>query len=163
MASNRMSGSLMGLEINGTFIKCELSCEFTYETDLRSASPVDAGRWKEWVPGVRSWSINLNAAMLMRMAGTGVDVVLNAFLTGEILNVRFVPKRLDVPHLEIRGKAFVRSGGINAIANTRSTWTTTLTGHGPFSVTITTPMIWSQDGENAVESDNKLIYVTHGS
>src|SRR5690606_4114988 len=97
MASNKMSGNLMGLEINGMFIKCEQSCEFTYETDLRSASPVDAGRWKEYVPGVRMWGISLNAGLLFNAIGSGVDTVLNAFLTGELIEVRFMPKRLDIP------------------------------------------------------------------
>lgn len=162
MASNKMSGNIMGLEINGTFVKCELACEFTYEADMRAASPVDSGRWKEWVPGVRSWSISLNAAMLFQMVGAGVDVVLNAFLTGELLNIRFVPKRRDVPHIEIKGTVFVRSGGISAVANTRSTWNTVLAGNGPFTVTITTPKIWSQDGGNAVDqSENKVVYVGH--
>lgn len=157
-----MSGNIMGLEINGSFIRCELLSEFMFEADMRAASPVDSGRWKEWVPGVRSWNINLNAGMLIQMAGSGVDTVLNAFLTGELVGVRFVPKRIDVPHLEIKGTAFVRSGGISAAAFTRATWNTTLTGNGPFSVSITQPKIWSQSGDNAVDqSENKLVYVGH--
>lgn len=163
MASNRMPGNLMGLEINGKFVRCELACEFSFETDLRAASPIDSGRWKEYVPGVRSWSIALNASMLFQMIGSGLDTVLNAFMTGEIMDIRFVPKRFDVPHMEIKGKVLVHNGGVSAVSNARAGWNTVLAGNGPFTVTFTNPAVWSQSGDNVVDqSENKAIYVGHG-
>lgn len=136
MANNKMSGNLLGLKINDTFISCEISCEFNFDADLRGASPVDAGRWKEWIPGVRSWNINLNAAMLMRMTGTGVNTILNAFLTGEKLSIVFGVRRTDIPHFSISGNAHVQNGNIAGGVNTLATWNTTLQGDGPFTVDI---------------------------
>ena len=136
MANNKMSGNLLGLEINGQFISCELSCEFNFEADLRGASPVDAGRWKEWIPGVRSWNISLNAAMLIRMVGTGATTILNAFLTGEIINIRFATRRTDVPDFAIIGKAIVQNGSIIGGVNSLATWNTVLQGNGPFTIIV---------------------------
>jgi predicted secreted protein len=134
MAQNRMSGNLLGLEINGEFVSCEMSCEFNFETDLRGASPKGVGRWKEVIPGVSSWSISLNAGMLMKMAGASVHTVLNAFLLGEIMIIRLRTRLYDhSPVFAISGQVYVQNGGISASVNARATWNTTLTGNGAFT------------------------------
>lgn len=143
MANNKMSGNLLGLKVNGTFISCEISCEFNFDADLRGASPVDAGRWKEWIPGVRSWNITLNAAMLIRMAGTGVNTILNAFLMGEKVDVVFGVRRTDIPSFSITGKAHIQNGSIAGGVNTLATWNTTLQGDGPFTAQINENIVYA--------------------
>lgn len=143
MASNRMSGNLIGLEINGEFVTCEMSCDFSYEADLRPASPILSGRWKEFIAGVRSWSVSVNAAMLLRMLdGASVDTVLTAFLTGATLGIRFMVKSAAYPNFIISGNVIVQSGAINASVNTLAGWNAVLTGSGPFAIEVNTNLVY---------------------
>lgn len=138
-----MSGNTIGLEINGEFVSCETSCEFSFEADLRPASPILSGRWKEFVAGVRSWSVNLNAAMLLRMLdGASVDTILNAFLTGAAMGIRFMVKDPALPNFIISGNVMVQSGSISAQVNTLAGWTVVLTGNGPFIIEVNTNLVY---------------------
>jgi len=169
MAKNILPGNLLGLEIDGKFIGCELSCDFNFETDLRPASPVTSGRWKESIPGVRSWSISLNAKMLIRqLDGISINAVLNAFLTGSLMNVRYMVTDPSYPNFVISGKAYVLNGSISGSAGTKATWSTTLTGNGPFTVDVNTNIIYllaTDDAGHTIIQDgnNKLIQDKHGN
>lgn len=168
MGQNILSGNLLGLEINGHFVECELSCDFNFDSELLPASPVDSGGWKEFIQGDKSWSISLNAAMLIRQAGTSVNVILNAFLTGEIINIRYMVKNPNIPNFIISGKASVASGSISSAANINSSWTTSLTGNGPFTVEVNTNIIYllaTDDSGHTIIQDgsNKLIQDKNGN
>jgi predicted secreted protein len=163
-----MSGDLLGLEIAGSFVECETSSDFSFETDMRGASAVTSGRWKEVIPGLRSWSITLNAMMLLRMAGTGVNTILNAFLTGEKMGIRFMVKDPNYPNFIISGNAFVQSGTINGQARTKASWNTTLTGSGPFEVEVNTNMVFAistniDDTEVLQDGQENLTVSTNGN
>lgn len=135
MASNRTSGNLLGLQINNEFIACEMSCDFNFETEMLSASPIYTGRWEDSIPGVRSWNISLNAAVLFKVAGYGLPQVLNAFMTGEKMLISFRTKfNEDLPTFNITGWVLVQNGNINASAYTNSTWNTSLKGCGAFAI-----------------------------
>lgn len=167
MPTNRMSGNLLGVELNGEFVSCEMNCVFTFDAEMRGASPVTAGRWKEVIPGVRSWSIQLDAAMLIRQSGTSVGKILNAFMTGELMNVRFMSKvdPTTTPNFMLSGNAFVSGGSITGAANTKAGWSTTLTGSGPFVVDVNSNVLFalSTGNENEVIGDeNKNILVGYG-
>lgn len=143
MANNRMSGNLLGLEINGVFISCEISCDFSFEAEMRPASPITSGRWSSSVPGIRSWSINLNASMLLMMLdGASLPVVLNAFFTGALLGVRFMVKNPAIPNFRLYGNAFVQSGAISGTVNVLAGWNVTLKGDGPFEAEINTNVVY---------------------
>lgn len=135
MASNKLPGNLVGLKIGDTFVECEVSCEISFDVDLLSASPENAGRWKEYIPGVRSWSINLNAVMLLNMAGTALTKVLNAFLYGNTMSIKFSTKMpSDIDNFIILGKVHMKTGGLSASVNSTATWNVTLEGTGPMAV-----------------------------
>lgn len=135
--SNRLPGNVLGLEIDDNFVSCETSCEFTFEQELRGASAFDSGRWKENILGIRSWSISLNAAMLIESAPTDATTILNAFLNGTRMKIRFRTKFAGYGNLMIVGYVQLQSGGISAAVNTSSSWNTTLVGDGQFSLTDT--------------------------
>lgn len=159
MASNRTSGNLLGLQINNEFIACEMSCDFNFETEMLSASPIYTGRWEDSIPGVRSWNISLNAGLLMRMVGAGLPNVINAFMTGEKMAIAFRTKLNDyLPNLVITGNVLVQSGGISSSVNALASWNVTLKGCGAFNVGINTNIVYAlatgidyealQDGQN---------------
>lgn len=137
MATNRMSGNLLGVKLNGQFIDCEMSCEFAFDCDLLPASPLDDGRWKSYISGIRSWNITVNAAMLMRMAGTGFNTILNAFYSGDLMAVSLTTKLQDTfPNMTISGNVRLRNGGLSASVNTLAIWNVTLEGDGAFITSI---------------------------
>lgn len=129
----KVSGNLLGLEVNGQFIACETSCEFTYEVEMRGASSVISGRWKEVIPGVRSWAVSLNANLMLEAAGANVQPILDAVLSGDVVALRFKTRPLATDELVISGKAFVSNGGISGPVNANANFNTTFTGSGPFS------------------------------
>lgn len=169
MATNRTSGNLLGLQIDGEFIACEMSCDFNFETELLDASPIDAGRWKAYLQGARSWSISLNAGLLMRMVGAGLPTVLNAFLTGETMNITFRTKLNDeIPNLIISGQVHVQNGGISSSVNTLATWNVTLQGNGAFTVGINTNVVFGistvlDDSEVLQDGNNNIIVSENGN
>lgn len=169
MASNRMSGNLLGLEINGEFVPCEISCEFNFEADLRPASPIVSGRWKEWIAGVRTWSINLNAAMLLRMLdGASLPVILNAFMTGELMGIRFMVTNPAFPNFILSGNVIVQNGSISSTVNTKAGWNTVLMGNGPFEAEINTNLVYilatDDVGDELLEDgDDNLIIADPGT
>lgn len=167
MARNKMPGNLLGVQLAGSYISCELQCVFNFEADLRGASPVDAGRWKEWIPGVRSWNITLDAAMLIRMNGTGLNTILNAFLTGERIAVRFGTKNTaNVPSFAIVGNVYVQNGAITGGVNALATWNTVLQGDGPFTAEINENVVFAistvlDDSEVLQDGNNNIIVGTN--
>lgn len=137
MPSNKLSGNLLALEIDGEFVSCETSCEFSFDNDLRGASATNSGGWKEWISGVKSWSISLNAAMLLASAPSDVTTILNAFLFGSRMRIRFRTRFPGMGSFLVVGYVYVQNGGVGASVNTNSTWNTTLQGDGKFSLTDT--------------------------
>lgn len=130
MASNKLSGNIIGLEINGNFISCETSSEINFDTDMRPASPVDAGGWKSFIPGVKGWTMTFNAIMLIQSAPSNEATILNAFLMGSRIGVRFASKFLDISTFELTGYAYVQSGSILAGVNSNANYNATLLGDG---------------------------------
>ena len=140
----RMPGNLIGLQIGGTFVDCETSCEVAFETDLLAASPQSSGGWKEYIAGVKSWTITLNAGMLMRMAGTGFNTVLNAFLTGQPMDIKVTTKKQDLyPNFTISGSVYLQSGGFSAAVNSLASWNATLQGNGAMSASINDNIVYA--------------------
>lgn len=162
MATNRMSGNLLGVKLGGQFIDCEMSCELNFENDLLPASPIDEGRWKSYIDGVRSWNVAVNAGTLMRMSGTGFNTILNWFINGGLMEVSIETKAQDIyPSLVISGNVRLRNGGLSASVNTLSTWNTTLEGDGPMVASVNSNVVFAisaneeenevlQDGNNSI-------------
>lgn len=135
MASNRTSGNLLGLQIDGQFIACEMSCDFNWENEILPASPKIEGRWDEGIYGARSWSVSVSAAVLFKTVGYGLPQVLNAFMLGNKMLISFRTKfNEDLPTFNITGWVLVQGGGISASAYTNSNWTANLKGNGPFVI-----------------------------
>lgn len=133
MASNKLSGNLIGVEIDGNFVACETSCELNFEVDLLGASAITSGRWKEYISGIRSWNVSVNASMLVQSAPTDASTIINAFMSGARMKLRIRTKIPIIGSIVISGYVLVQNGNIGAGVNTTSVWSTTLQGDGPFS------------------------------
>lgn len=133
MPSNKLSGNVIGLEIDGKFISCETSCEIRYKSEMIPASAVDDGGWKSFIPGAKDWSVSLNAFMLINSAASDHATILNAFMFGKRVGLRFASKYTSISSFELTGYAYVEDGGINGTVNTTTSYNTTLRGDGPLN------------------------------
>lgn len=134
MPTNKLSGNLLGVEINGKFVTCETSCEFNFDADMMAASATQSGGWKEVIQGLKSWSVSVNAAMLVQSAETDLTTIINAFASGERMRIRIKTKVAMVGSILITGYVVVQNGGLSAAVNSTAGWNTVLQGDGPFQL-----------------------------
>jgi predicted secreted protein len=127
-----IAGKMIGITVGGIFISCETSCDFNCEVEMLPASAVTSGRWKEFIPGIRSWTMSVNMNLLLASAGSDAKTLLKAVLTGEMLALEFRTRSSISPFLIISGNAFVQSQGISAANAGKATSTVTFQGSGPF-------------------------------
>lgn len=129
-----IQGKLMGLTVNGNFVECETSCDFNCDVEMLPASAVTSGRWKEFIPGIRSWTMSVNMNLLLSTANLAdAKVILNGVLTGEMFALEFRTKTAISPHFIISGNAYVQNQGISAQFAGITTSTVTFQGSGPFT------------------------------
>lgn len=125
-------GALIGLTINGQFVSCETSCDFKFDVEMLPASASTSGRWKEFIAGIRSWSMTVNGNLLLATVGADIKTVLNAVLTGEEVALEFRTRGGISPYLIISGQALPQTGGISAPSSGNASWNITFQGTGPF-------------------------------
>lgn len=146
MAASKLSGNLVGVEIDGKFVVCETSCELSFEADMIDASAVDSGRWKGVIPGLRTWSVSVNASMLIQSSASDLNTILNAFISGAVMKVRIRTKIAMIGSVIITGNVVVQSGGLSASVNSTTGWNTVLQGDSAFVIGTGTKLISSPKG-----------------
>lgn len=129
-----VKGTMLGLKINGLFVQCETSCDFSFETETIPSSDETSGGWEEFVAGLRSWSVSVNGNLLLTSAGPDIKTVLDAILLSTPLEVAFATKAFAPGVLSLSGKAFPQSGGISAPAVGKANWNVSFQGTGPFTL-----------------------------
>lgn len=151
-----ISGSLIGLTINNKYVSCETSCDFNFEVEMIDISPITSGRWRESLPGIRSWNMNVNGNLLLATVGADVKTVLSAVLTGEKVDLAFRTRGSISPYFVISGQAYPKSGGINAANTGKANWNIAFQGTGPFEVDL--EEFWLIINAMPIEAD-KPVYI----
>lgn len=123
-------GRLLGLQVNGVFISCELSCDFTFQSDMLPASAVDSGRWKEFIAGIRSWSMSVNGQLLAEAAGADFKTLMLAAIAGDAVLVRWGTRTSAVTQMAMSGLAIPSNLQGTGPNKGSGTWTATLQGTG---------------------------------
>ena len=129
-----LEGRLMGLSINGYAVECETQCDFNFDVEMLPASAISSGRWKNFIPGVRSWSITVAGNTLLKNAGADIKTILNAVLTGEIVELSFRTHPDISPYLIISGQAIPRQGNLSSANVGFSGWNVVFQGINAFTV-----------------------------
>ena len=108
-------GKLIGVKINGAFTSCEVSCTINLNRELLPASAVDSGGWKEYISGIRDWSISINANLLLEAVAADIKTVLTASYFGNLpLYIQFSTRPSVETELILSGNALFQSGSITA-------------------------------------------------
>jgi predicted secreted protein len=129
-------GKIIGVQVNGAFISCEVSCEINFDTDMIPASAVDSGGWKEYIAGMRGWSMGVDANLLLNNVASDIKTV---FTTGFInrlpLFVSFSTYASSTIQLKFSGNALVKDGSISAPRDGLANWHLTFQGTGKLTPT----------------------------
>lgn len=125
-----IAGKLLGLQVGGLFISCEVSCNFNFQVAMLPASAVDSEGWVEFIAGLRSWSVQVDGQLLAEAVGADFKTILNAvFLRQQVLLI-IGTRPSATTQMSIRGMALPSSGSFTGANKGSATWTTTFTGTG---------------------------------
>lgn len=131
-----VAGRLIGLKINGAFVSCETACTFSFDIDMLPASAVDSGRWKEWVQGIRSWSITVNGNLLLEsVASDFKTIVTSGLMQGSTFFLQFSTHASSTIQMVFSGAALTKGGQLNAQSTGVANWSVSFQGTGPLTTT----------------------------
>jgi len=126
-----VSGKLIGVKVNGAFTSCEVSCTINFNRELLPASAVDSGGWKEFISGVRDWTVSINANLLLEAVGADIKTILMANYFGNLpLYVQFSTRPSVEIEMLLSGNALFQSGSITASNVGSASTTVNLQGNG---------------------------------
>lgn len=131
-----VAGSLLGFKMNGSFTSCEISCSIKFDRENLPASAVDSGGWKEWIYGIRSWSITVSGNLLLQAAATDIKSILNTGYFGSLpMYVQFSTSPAADVELVFSGLGMFNTADIQAASTANSQWNCTINGNGELKMT----------------------------
>lgn len=137
MASNIVKGNRLNLSFNGLNISCQTSCELSLDCEMIGASSVSSARWKEFVAGIRSWTMNVNAKLLKaNTSGADVRNVIAAYLSGQRVFMEMKTTTGELIELTFSGYVLMQSAGIQGGSSGAATWNGTFQGTGELTTNI---------------------------
>lgn len=126
-----ISGSFIGLMINGAFVSCETQCQINFNQEMLPASAYDSGGWAEFIAGLRSWTVSVNGNFLLESVANDLKALIT---TGYINQLPMYAQFKTYPSTDIQvgfsGAVLFNSASLTAAASGVSTWTATLQGTG---------------------------------
>jgi predicted secreted protein len=123
-------GRLIGLQIGGIFISCEVSCAFNFQSDMLPASAIDSAGWREYIAGIRSWTMSVDGQLLAEAVGADFKTIMNAWIARLPLFLVWGTRLSATTQLSISGAALVSTGGATAPSKGNATYTVSFQGTG---------------------------------
>lgn len=124
-------GQFLGVRINGVFTSCETSCTINFGVDMLPASAVDSEGWKEFIAGIRTWSIGVDANLLLEVVSSDIkSLITTAFINRLPIFVEFATRPSVEIQLVLSGACLLSAGSITAPVKGNATWNITLQGTG---------------------------------
>ncbi len=133
VVNDKVEGLLMNVTIDGAPLRCETNADFSYTIDLLPATNPNQGRWKDFIPGVQSWSISVNGLLLLRSLGADFKTLVESAKQGKKLHLRFGSLPNVTPSYAIEGFVLPTNLGLSAPSNDLTSWTITFQGCGEFA------------------------------
>jgi len=131
-----ISGKLIGLQVNGQFISCELSCDFNLSAEMLPASAIDSAGWREYIAGIRTWSMSVSAQLLAEAVGADFKTVINAVYSRLPVAVRWGTRLSATTQLALSGLALPSTVQATAPNKGLANYNITFQGTGPLSNTF---------------------------
>lgn len=126
-----VAGRLIGVQVGGSFISCEISSTINFKQENLPAAAVDSGRWAEFINGLREWGLNVNGGLLLEAVGADIKSILLANYFDTIpLFVMFSTRPTATTELILSGAALFNTGDMTAASSGNASWSTQLQGTG---------------------------------
>ena len=131
-----ISGKIIGLKINGVFTSCEISCQMDFQTEMLPASAVDSGRWKEFIAGVRGWTMQVNGNLLLEAVSSDIKALITTgYINGLPLFLQFSTRASSTIQMILSGAALLSAGNITSPITGSATWSANFQGTGELDTT----------------------------
>ena len=129
-----VAGRLIGVQVGGSFIQCEISSTISFKQETLAAAAVDSGRWAEFIAGEREWSLSVNGGLFLAAVNADIkSILLSNYFDTIPLFVIFSTRPTAVDELLFSGVALFSSGDITAPATGYANWNVQLQGSGPLT------------------------------
>lgn len=125
-----LSGQLIGLQVNGIFISCEVSSDFNFQVDMLPASAVDSAGWREYIAGIRSWTMSVNGQLLAEAVGADFKTIMNAVFSRLPVLLIWGTRPSATTQLKLQGSAYPSTGNATAPTKGKATYSITFQGSG---------------------------------
>ena len=125
-----IAGRLLGLKVNGVFISCEVSSEFNCNVDMLPASAIDSEGWKEFIQGIRSWTVNVSGQLLVEAVGADFKTLMNAVYTRLPVFVIWGTRPSATSQMSISGDAFPMNLNATGASKGPASWNVSFQGTG---------------------------------
>lgn len=125
-----IAGRLIGIAANGTFFACETASEFNCSADMLPATSPLSGRWKEFLPGNRSWTMTVNQRLLSDSVQDAKSM-LHVLFSGLPVYLQFRTRTGINPEMIIYGNAYPQAINFSAPAQGMAHTQITFQGSGP--------------------------------
>lgn len=125
-----IAGRLLGLQVGGVFISCEVSSAFNCNVEMLGASAIDSAGWKENLPGLRSWSIDVNGQLLAEAVGADFKTIMNAVYDRIPVFLKWGTRPSAVTQMSLSGAAYPTTLNATAPSKGASTWNVSFVGTG---------------------------------
>lgn len=130
-------GKFLGLKVNGAFVSCETNCSINFDVEMLPASAVDSGGWKEFIAGIRGWTVSVDANLLLEVVPSDIKAIITTGLINRLPMFIQVSTRPSVEiQLILSGAVLLASGSLTAPAKGNATWNVSLQGTGALSTTF---------------------------
>lgn len=125
-----IAGRLLGLQVNGVFISCEVSCDFNFQADMLPASAIDSAGFKEFIAGLRSWTMSVSGQLLAEAVGADFKTILNSFFTRLPVLLIWGTRPSATTQMSISGSGLLASGSATGPSKGAATWNVVFQGTG---------------------------------
>jgi predicted secreted protein len=131
-----IAGALIGLKINGAFVSCEISCNINFKNNNLPASAITSGGWKEFIYGIREWSVSVDGNLLLEAVPSDIKGLITTGFIGQYPMIASFSTRVSSTiQLALSGAVLLEGGSITAPQSGATNWNVTLQGTGVLTAT----------------------------
>lgn len=131
-------GKFLGIKVNGAFISCETSCTVNFDIEMLPATAPDSGGWKEFIYGIRGWTVTVNANLILAPVAADVKGIITSGLVNRLpIFVAFSTRPSVDIQMVFSGACLLQGGNITAPAKGNANWTCTFQGTGELDIQYT--------------------------
>jgi predicted secreted protein len=131
-----IAGYLIGLKINGAFVSCEISCSINMKNNNLPASAITSGGWKEFIYGIREWSVQVDGNLLLEAVPSDIKGLITTGFIGQYpMTAAFATRVSSTIQLSLSGAVLLDVANITAPQTGATNWNATLQGTGKLTAT----------------------------